>query len=199
MSDNIFVITGFLGSGKTTYIVKLLEFFAGMELKSALIINEIGEIGIDNQYIKQLDFNIYELFGGCICCTLSSDLESTVAEITERYDPSVIIVEPSGIADPVQTLKSVTKSGKYNVTNFFVLDPTRMDMFQEILAPLLEASIKFADVVLVNKIKLIGKEEIDEAKGLVREYNKTTTVFTLDFEDPLPEELRELIKNRYLR
>jgi G3E family GTPase len=196
MAKNIFVVTGFLGSGKTTYIVKLLDLFSEMGIKTALIINEIGEIGIDNQYIRQLDHNIYELFGGCICCTLSIDLENTIDEIAQKYKPKVIMVEPSGIANPVQTLKSLSsKSDTYFVTNFFILDPTRLDMFIEILMPLFESSIKSASVILINKINLVNNDTLEECQRLIGVYNQTAKIFRVDFEQFLPTDLKEHINS----
>lgn len=196
MKKNIFVVTGFLGSGKTTYIVKLLELFAKTNEKSALIINEIGEVGIDNQYIKQLDFNIFELFGGCICCTLSVDVERTIDEIAEKYDPNVIIVEPSGIADPTQVLKSISnKSSKYNIINFYVLDPTRFEMFMDVLAPLFVTSLKAANVILLNKLRLVGEDTLHKCERIINEHNNVAELFKLDFENPLPAELEKYINH----
>ena len=97
---HLIVITGFLGTGKTTFIVKLVTAVMQKGLKVAIVVNEIGQIGIDDQFMKRLGFSVWEVLGGCICCTLAGDLVRTLQELEGNYAPDVVIVEPSGAADP---------------------------------------------------------------------------------------------------
>jgi len=194
--NNIFFISGFLGSGKTTLIKALVEFFSVGKIKSALIINEIGEIGIDNKYMKKLGYNIWELFGGCICCTLASGLIETMEQL-KKYEPDVILIEPSGGADPKATLDTLMHAGidRQKITNFFVLDATRLEMFTAVLLPLISSSITEADVVLINKAELAGSDVFDEAVKLVEGLSSDMPIIRTDKNNLVNEEVAGLIKN----
>lgn len=192
----VYFLSGFLGSGKTTYAIKMVEFLSKENFKVALIVNEAGEIGIDNQYIKQLGHNVWELFGGCICCSLSAGLEKTIKELEENYRPDVVIIEPSGAADPnavYDTLVSCVE--KEQVTNFFILDPTRIEMFEEILAPLLHSCLKLSNVIIVNKINLASTDNLNKCKRLINDYASSKESYFVELTDPLPDLLKMNILN----
>lgn len=96
------IITGFLGSGKTTLLNHILTNQQG--LKTAVLVNEFGEIGIDNELIIQTDEdkNMVELSNGCICCTINNDLVEAVYKVLERQDQiDYLVVETTGLADPL--------------------------------------------------------------------------------------------------
>jgi len=94
------IIAGFLGSGKTTLLNHILASQHG--LKIAVIVNEIGEIGIDGELIVSAGDGIMELSDGCICCSINNDLVDTIFQVLERREPvDYIIVETTGLADPL--------------------------------------------------------------------------------------------------
>lgn len=197
MFTQIVLVSGFLGSGKTTFIVKLVESLAQRKIKAALIVNEAGEIGIDNQYMKHLGYNVWEIFGGCICCTLAVSLEDTLQELEKNYRPDVIIIEPSGAANPETIYNSLSGLGiaKERITNFFILDPTRIEMFLEILAPLLISSLELADCVLINKIDLADWESVEKCRELTVTYGPHSPSFLVDSSQALSGKLSEYIAN----
>ena len=78
---HLLLISGFLGSGKTTLIIKLAQAATEAGRKTAILVNEIGQIGLDDQLMRQLDLDVYELLGGCICCTLSSGLVAALEKL----------------------------------------------------------------------------------------------------------------------
>ncbi|MCL5952374.1 MAG: cobalamin biosynthesis protein CobW, partial [Chloroflexi bacterium] len=78
---HLLLFAGFLGSGKTSLIIPLAKAVVKSERRAAIVVNEIGEIGIDNQLMRQLDLNVWELVAGCICCTLSADLVTTLQKL----------------------------------------------------------------------------------------------------------------------
>jgi hypothetical protein len=96
LAMHLLLVTGFLGSGKTTLIIPLAKSVVQLKRRVAILVNEIGEIGIDNQLMRQLDLNVWELLAGCICCTLSGDLVTTLQKLDADYAPDLVIVEPSG-------------------------------------------------------------------------------------------------------
>lgn len=193
--QKVFLVSGFLGSGKSSFIIKLIKYFSSNDIKTALIVNEAGEIGIDNQYMKQLGYNIWELFGGCICCTLSSNLENTFDELISNYNPEVVIIEPSGAADPnliYNTLLNIDVP-KSMIHNFLILDPTRVDMFIEILAPLFYSSLDLCNEVIVNKIDVASNNEIKKCEELITSRN--LYYCKIDLKNDFPEEYKNRISS----
>lgn len=94
------IITGFLGSGKTTLLNHILTNQQGV--KTAVLVNEFGEIGIDNELVVSTDENMVELSNGCICCTINNDLVDAVYKVLEREEKlDYLVVETTGLADPL--------------------------------------------------------------------------------------------------
>ncbi|MGD8761851.1 MAG: GTP-binding protein, partial [Desulfobacteraceae bacterium] len=96
----VLLITGFLGAGKTTLIQHLLRSDFNAQEKVAVIVNEVGEIGIDGTLLAGQDVDILELTSGCICCTIKTDFFKAVQEIHRTYNPSYLVVEATGVAQP---------------------------------------------------------------------------------------------------
>ncbi len=93
------VLTGFLGSGKTTLLNRILSEQHGRKI--AVIENEVGEVGIDNQLVIQSDEELFEMNNGCICCTVRGDLIRILARLAKRKDPlDAVMIETTGLADP---------------------------------------------------------------------------------------------------
>src|SRR5262245_58853273 len=90
-------INGFLGSGKTTFILNILKEI-GPRKRIAVIVNELGAVGIDGSLIQSQTAEVVELTSGCVCCSLSPELKKQVIEIKNRYNPEILIIEPTGAA-----------------------------------------------------------------------------------------------------
>ena len=104
---HLLTISGFLGSGKTTLIIKLAKAATRKGLRVAILVNEVGEIGIDDQLLRQLDMNVYELLSGCICCSLATDLPGTLQKLAQDFKPDLVLLEPSGVADLEKVLSAL--------------------------------------------------------------------------------------------
>ncbi len=157
------VLTGYLGAGKTTLLNRILTEDHGK--KYAVIVNEFGEIGIDNDLIVESDEEIYEMNNGCVCCTVRGDLIRVVQGLTRRAGRfDAIIVETTGLADPVPVAQT-----------FFMDDDVRAKTQLDAVIALVDAKhlplrlkdspeaedqIAFADVVLVNKSDLVSEDEL---------------------------------------
>lgn len=168
------VLTGYLGSGKTTLLNRILTENHGK--RYAVIVNEFGEIGIDNDLIVESDEEIYEMNNGCICCTVRGDLIRVVEGLMRRpgrFD--AIIVETTGLADPVPVAQT-----------FFMDDDVRAKTVLDAVVALVDAKhlplrlkdsreaedqIAFADVVLINKTDLVSPEELATVEATVRAIN----------------------------
>jgi len=196
----LLVIAGFLGSGKTTLLLEVARNLAAASQKIAIIENEIGEIGIDGKYLRQEGLQVQELFGGCICCTLSVDLVSTLEKVERLFQTDLTIIEPTGLASPGDVVAAV-RSYAPMVTDIMVLvllDATRYEILYEMLTPLLTAQIQSADIVAINKIDAVEGANIDLISKNVNQLNPQARVVSISAEkrinlEPLVMELvREL-------
>ncbi len=193
----LLLITGFLGSGKTTLIIKLAQAATERAKRVAIVVNEIGEIGIDDRLMRQLDLNVWELVNGCICCTLAGDLVTTLQKLDADYAPDLVMVEPSGAADPKNILSALPYyrgrplDGLYTAT---IVDPLRVEMLVEVLTPLITSQIRHADLILISKRDLASPAEIAAARQAAQEHNPAAKVMTIDAQHHLePEVIAELV------
>ena len=176
MAQNIpvTVLTGFLGSGKTTLLNRILTENHGQRI--AVIENEFGEIGVDQDLVINADEEIFEMNNGCICCTVRGDLIRILGNLAKRRDKfDRILLETTGLADPGPVAQT-----------FFVDDDTRDSFDLDGVITLVDAKhaalhlddaeeaiaqIAFADVLLINKIDLVDSEELDALERRLRSMN----------------------------
>ncbi|WP_369903572.1 GTP-binding protein [Bacillus manliponensis] len=174
------IVTGFLGSGKTTLLNRILSENHGEKL--AVIVNEIGQIGIDNQLIMNVKEEILEMTNGCLCCTVREDLLVALKKLLDakqegKHDFEGLIIETTGLANPgpiIQTffLDPVIQSA-YQINGVItVVDSYHIQKHFEKGSEAKE-QVAFADVVLVNKVDLIGDEEKDSLLAELQSINPT--------------------------
>ena len=177
------VLTGYLGAGKTTLLNRILSEDHGR--KYAVIVNEFGEIGIDNDLIVESDEEIYEMNNGCVCCTVRGDLVRVVQGLLKRkgrFDG--ILLETTGLADPAPVAQTffmdedVRAKAQLDAVVALVdahhLEQTLRD------APEAEDQIAFADVVIVNKTDLVEPSELEKVKATVRKINPHAVIHTAE-------------------
>ncbi|MEL7272613.1 MAG: GTP-binding protein [Pseudomonadota bacterium] len=168
------VLTGYLGAGKTTLLNRILSADHGQ--KYAVIVNEFGEIGIDNDLIVESDEEIYEMNNGCVCCTVRGDLVRVVQNLLKRkgrFDG--ILVETTGLADPAPVAQTFFMDddvrAKARLDAVVALVDARH--FPQTLkdAPEAEDQVAFADQVIINKIDLVDEEALAKVEATVRKIN----------------------------
>lgn len=192
---HLLLISGFLGSGKTSLVLRMVQYAIDKNIKIAILVNEIGEVGIDNQLMHQLDLNVRELLNGCICCTLSADLVTTLHQLEADYSPDLVIIEPSGAADPRSILSAMPY---YKGTPFesfetiSVLDPLRIEILLEVMTPLVSSQIQHANLVLISKCDQATPEEIEHARQAAAEYNPEAKVLEFKLDTSLDTLLKEV-------
>jgi len=189
---HLLVVIGFLGSGKTSLIIRLADAARLRGSAVAIVVNEIGDIGIDDQLLRRLDHNVWELTSGCICCTLSGDLVDTLHALDERDDVDLVIVEASGAADPKSLLAALPLyRGRPldSVRWTAVLDPFRLPMLLEVMTPLVEGGIRLADSVVVTRSDLASEEELLAAVRAASHINTAASSWRLDLTGPLPDDV----------
>lgn len=197
----LLVIAGFLGSGKTTLLLEVAQRLAAVSQKIAIIENEVGEIGIDGKYLSQEGLQVQELYGGCICCTLSADLVSTLQKVEQLFQPVLTIIEPTGLASPGDVVTAV-RSYAPMITDIMVLvllDATRYRLLYEMLTPLLTAQIQSADIVAINKIDSVDGANIALISKNVNQLNPQARVMAISAEkrinlEPLVTELVRVLQ-----
>lgn len=176
MSDKIpvTVLTGYLGAGKTTLLNRILSEDHGQ--KFAVIVNEFGEIGIDNDLVVGADEEVFEMNNGCICCTVRGDLIRIMEGLMKRKGKfDAIIVETTGLADPAPVAQTFFVDQE-------VQDQARLDAVVTVAdakwlsdrlkdAPEAKNQIAFADVILLNKTDLVSEAELEEVQGRIRAIN----------------------------
>lgn len=171
------ILSGFLGSGKTSLILRLGKYFAeNLGKKAVIIVNEIGEIGVDGDFLKKLGMNSYEITEGCICCTLQRDLESTLSDVVSSINPDYILIEPTGIAFPSVIRKVVRKSGMGALV-IGVADAKRFVRLYSESKEFLERQLREAEIIAINKIDAIAsKAELEVLAEIIRRFNPNTEI-----------------------
>ncbi|AKG22289.1 CobW family GTP-binding protein [Calothrix sp. 336/3] len=173
------VLTGYLGAGKTTLLNHILTYEHGK--KVAVIVNEFGEVGIDNQLVIDADEEIFEMNNGCICCTVRGDLMRIIGNLMKRRNKfDHLVIETTGLADPAPVIQT-----------FFVDEDMREQLELDAVVTVVDAKhiwqhwesdeaqeqIAFADVILLNKIDLVAPEILEELERRIRGMNAMAKVY----------------------
>jgi G3E family GTPase len=173
------VLTGYLGAGKTTLLNRILTHEHGK--KVAVIINEFGEVGIDNQLVISADEEIFEMNNGCICCTVRGDLIRIIGNLMKRRDKfDHLVIETTGLADPAPIIQT-----------FFVDEDTRDRLSLDAVVTVVDTKhiwqhwdaeeaqeqIAFADVILLNKTDLVSDKDLAELEKRIRDMNVMAKVY----------------------
>lgn len=180
------IITGFLGSGKTTLLKQVLARGMG-DKKVAVIVNEIGEIGIDGRAIECMNVEqMIELDNGCICCTVNYQFGMAVRSIVETVDPHLLVIETTGLANPYPLAEEIRNTGLRLDAIITVVDAANVERASK-EASVVADQIEAADFVVLNKTDLVTPRELRRAEKRVRRHNSRalmleTTYGALDAE-----------------
>jgi G3E family GTPase len=173
------VLTGYLGAGKTTLLNHILTYEHGK--KVAVIVNEFGEVGIDNQLVIDTDEEIFEMNNGCICCTVRGDLIRIIGNLMKRRNKfDHLVIETTGLADPAPVIQT-----------FFVDEDMREKLELDAVVTVVDAKhiwqhwdadeaqeqIAFADVILLNKTDLVPEEQLNELEKRIRGMNAMAKIY----------------------
>ncbi len=186
MSDQkipVTILTGFLGSGKTTLLNRILSENHGK--KVAVIENEFGEVGVDNELVIDADEEIFEMNNGCICCTVRGDLIRILTRLTKRKDKlDMIVVETTGMANPAPVAQTFWVDN--DLQEQFSLDAiiTMVDAKHVKLhiddSDECKEQIAFADIAILNKTDLVAEQDLVEIKSTIRSMNAMCEIYTAE-------------------
>lgn len=161
----VHIITGFLGSGKTTAILDILKR-EGPGRRTAVLVNERGQVSLDGPIVasEHPDLEIREISGGCICCSAGAELDRTLAEISERIEPDRILIEPSGIAKPgeiIDLIRPRLADGALEIRPVVCLvDPARFTGSRVMELPVYRDQVESAQVLVANRCDLADAETL---------------------------------------
>lgn len=170
----IILVSGFLGAGKTTLIRHLLSSHTGEIGKVAVIVNEFGEVGIDGALLSGRGVEMVELTSGCVCCTIKADFFTAIQEIHDRVRPDYLVVEATGVAQPGDILDTLfeptLREFSHPKSLVTVVD---VDFFKvrELLGPFFDNQIRCADILILNKVDLVGAATVGQVEATLRELN----------------------------
>jgi len=172
------IITGFLGAGKTTLLNHILAKQQG--LKIAVMVNEIGDIGIDGELIVSVGSDMMELTNGCFCCSINNDLVDAVFRVLHRECPvDYLIVETTGLADPLPVVLTFLRPDFRELVRvdsvIAIADAENfsLDLFESRAA---QNQLRFTDVVLLNKCDLVGAERLQDLETKIRGINERARI-----------------------
>ena len=186
---NVYIISGFLGAGKTTFIQKLLteKKFS----KAMLLENEFGEVGVDGAFFDSA-LNVKEINNGCICCSLKGDFKSALEEI-EDMDVTDLIIEPSGVGKLSDILNVVKEDEDFRVVSHVcVVDVKTCKKYHKNFKEYFDDQVKAANAIILSHVD-VADDKVDSAEKIIHEINDDVIIIEKPIESYSIEELMDLI------
>ncbi len=183
MPADVFLITGFLGSGKTTFINLLLPVLISKG-RTAVIENDFGDIGIDAGLLSSHNVKMRELLSGCICCSLASELSDALLALVQSDDPEYIVVEPSGVSrtsDILRLLHSLAEKKLINIADVItIVDCVNFFDYLEDFGSFFTDQISAASVFILSHESGLPAEHISSVISVLKQINETPVVCRFD-------------------
>jgi len=168
----VILLGGFLGSGKTTFLLKLAPYLAARSKKDPAVVvleNEISNTDVDTKLLESLNLTVRNLAAGCICCTSAGALPDSVAKIKTDFDPDYLIIEATGMAFPDAIAQTIETENQLPVTVAILADASRWDRLNRAMSEFVHGQLKRADIVLLNKTDKVRVEKMEQIRdGLSR-------------------------------
>lgn len=184
MVTDVYIISGFLGAGKTTWIQKMLkESFQGQ--KVVLIENDFGQVSVDAALLKHQGIEVTEISSGCICCSLAGDFVKAIDEILRRFAPEVLLIEPSGVGKLTDVIRACGDTAVQPLLHLAgkmtVVDATRFALYMENFGEFYEDQILQADVILLSHGGG-AQEKLQKARLAVEKLNPHAVTFDIPWD-----------------
>lgn len=196
----ILILGGFLGSGKTSVLLQLAQYLVqqssgNQKSRVAIIENEIGQIGIDDKLLRGNGYTVRDIFSGCVCCSLNSDLLSGVQEIKREVDPEWLIIEATGVAFPDKIAESLFTNLGIAAQIVTLVDASRWQRIRMPLANLIEGQLNDAHLILINKTDMVEETVLREVEADLWELNSDAAIYLISGIKPIDERLLKVIQN----
>jgi len=208
---NVYLINGFLGSGKTTTLLKCMEYFKGKNKKYAIILNELGETNIEKHLFK--DESLYELLNGCVCCSIKEDLRTTLDELAEtlhKENIEVVLLEGTGVANPSEIMETFNEKQYREVfeiaESICLIDSLHFTEYTSIFSSskevrqLQKEQIENGTVLVLNKVdQLSSKLAIEKVEKRIRKLNAEAPLLYSNYGNGVTEYLENQQKNSQIK
>ena len=178
-------IAGFLGSGKTTALIKIAKELSERKKRTAIVVNDIGDVPVDGKFLEDYGLKAKEIANGCICCQVSGSFAETLSLLYQSFNPDIVIVEPTGVASP-ETVKNVAEYAEVDSSLRIqhapvvtLVDSIRIDLLLKAVRKLVEKQIREADVIGVNKIDAAKEDMIAKSEEFARNLNKQARILRM--------------------
>lgn len=168
-------VTGFLGTGKTTFLSALAQELMSRGMKVALIVNDVGHINVDQKLMESRGLDVKEVAGGCICCEVQGTFTTTVLNIHMSHKPDVLLVEPTGVAIPwglKQAAEEASRRSGLNIVHAPIvtfIDGLMLPEQMPVVGRLISTQVLEADAVMINKVDVCSEEDLAACEELLRE------------------------------
>jgi G3E family GTPase len=184
----IHIFSGFLGSGKTTLLKKALDYYTESGKKPVVIMNEIGDVNLDGLIVGD-DVPMAEMLSGCICCTIRGDLGMTIQSLYLEHQPDVILIESTGVANPIEIIEGVTDAS-------LILKVDLKSIITVVDAPhlltlsrggnrktyrLMQDQIRCASMLIINKTDKVSSGELHGLEGIIRGWNPYASIHGTEY------------------
>ncbi|WP_429843966.1 CobW family GTP-binding protein [Brevibacillus sp. FIR094] len=186
MSAEVYLLTGYLGSGKTTLLQKWLTHLRITDQKVVVLMNEMGEEDIDGEQLQGFGFPVKKMLDGCICCSIKGELTEGLKDIMNAIAPDRILIETTGVADPLDVIDTITHPELYDQLELkgtiSVVDASRfLDLNSRFsstatLVKTIRNQVRYADLLLLNKTDLTSPDVIERVKQKLSEINPTAPI-----------------------
>jgi G3E family GTPase len=178
------IVFGFLGSGKTTFIIRALQRW-GSEEKIVILVNEFGDVGIDGDLLSGKGGDVVEMPSGCICCTLQSDFRSQMLDISRTIKPERVIIEPTGVATIAQ-IRSIFEAQLFEnsierINNILIADATGFMNLYKANRHFMESQVEHAHLALLNKCDKVDRKKAMVIQGAISAINPEMSVLMAEF------------------
>ncbi len=185
MTVPIYILSGFLGSGKTTLLQQMLENWKAEGKMPAVVMNEIGDVNLDGMMLDG-DVAMAELLSGCICCSNRADLGMELYNLIQSGEPDVIVIEASGVANPVEILDAVTEISLYHrmeLRNLItVVDVMHLwELYEQQQGKtyrLMQEQIRAASILIMNKSDLVQPQQLAQVQDIARRWNPYAPMYS---------------------
>jgi G3E family GTPase len=190
----VLILGGFLGSGKTTALMQLAKYMVGRcdsrrENKVVIVENEVGEVGVDDAYLRGGGFSVTNLFAGCACCSVSGELVTAVSRIRSQLDPEWVVVETTGIAYPSNMRDNLQNALGLDSRICVLVDASRWRRLIAAMRELLRGQLTGADAVLINKADKVSGEALEDVERDIQELRPDSETFRISALSPVPERI----------
>lgn len=198
----VIVLSGFLGSGKTTALLQMAKCLVRHEQPQpgqaavAVVENEIGSFSIDGAALAELQMDVTELVSGCVCCTLAASLVESVIRIRDQVAPTWLIIEATGLAAASEIVQQLEQwvEGLKGIRTVIIADTERLSLLYTVATPLITRQLEAADYIWLSKTDLATPEQLQEALNIIYAHNSLAPVYRRPINSDIPQdELMEIL------